>query len=280
MNIFLKFFVALADKLKNKGGSNMKHASHNLSISVLVLLMTTVSCGSSTFSGVSAGTSSALTSVPSGKNGEAADPTSQVLKSSSGYPSGTSEDLTGTNPTSGSGADPQTGSDQNPTLGGQGSQGSQIEEPACVAVNGAAINKGACEEQKKLRSGVKKCLAAWGAGTPFTEASPYRNLGVAVSVLGFGSTLDDSDTTEKPELVVIPASVSVLTITKYRLLNPNGWYCMVADVSVGAIINVDLNQKAHLADSRADVRVLAVGSNGPAMVDVHVISSVKVRKVP
>ncbi|MCX6106969.1 MAG: hypothetical protein NTY08_14180 [Proteobacteria bacterium] len=258
----------------------MKHASHNVSISVLFLLMTTVSCGASTFSGVSAGTSSALTSAPTGKNGEAADPTSQVLRSSTISPSGTSEDLTGTNPTLGSGADPQTGSDQNPTLGGQGGQGSQSVEPTCVSVNGAAINKGACEERKKLRSGVKKCLAAWGAGTPFTESSPYRNLGVAVSVLGFGSSLNDSEATDKPELVVIPASVSVLTITKYRLLNPNGWYCMVADVSVGAIINVDLNKNAHLADSRADVRVLAVGSNGPAMVDVHVISSVKVRRVP
>ena len=254
----------------------MKHASHNVSISVLFLLMTTVSCGSSTFSGVSAGTS-ALTSAPAGSSAEAANPASQVLKSSTAYPAGTSEDLTGTNSTPGSGAEPQIGSDQDPTLGGQGSQS---PEPACVAVNGAAINKGACEAQKKLRSGVKKCLAAWGAGTPFTEASPYRNLGVAVSVLGFGSSLDDSEATDKPELVVIPASVSVLTITKYRLLNPNGWYCMVADVSVGAIINVDLNKNARLADSRADVRVLSAGSNGPAMVDVHVISSVKVRRVP
>ena len=254
----------------------MKHASHKASISVLFLLMTTVSCGSSTFSGVSAGTS-ALTSAPVGTSTEAANPASEVLRSSTAYPSGTSEDLTGTNPTSGSGAEPQIGSDQDPTLGGQGSQ---FTEPGCVAVNGAAINKGACEEQKKLRRGVKKCLAAWGAGTPFTEASPYRNLGVAVSVLGFGSTLEDREATDKPELVVIPASVSVLTITKYRLLNPNGWYCMVADVSVGAIINVDLNKNARLADSRADVRVLSAGSNGPAMVDVHVISSVKVRRVP
>ena len=258
----------------------------NLNISKLSLALLTVtlsSCGTSEFSSSSEfarGTSpkASLTSDSGPTHSPESyhqDPTktgegeSDPKLSPNGEPSGSSN-LVHNEPES----TPQQSNGGTPGNGGSGGNGSVMVCPAKPA-------KGwdTCEAEKKVRTGINKCLALWGTGTPFNSSSPYRNLGASVNVLGFGPTIEDTNLTAAPELVVIPVSVNVLTIAKYRLLNPNAWYCMIADVSVGAIISVDLNKNAHLADSRADVRVLAVGSNGPAVVDVHVLSAVKVRRV-
>ncbi|MCX6110469.1 MAG: hypothetical protein NTZ90_12800 [Proteobacteria bacterium] len=130
----------------------------------------------------------------------------------------------------------------------------------------------------KISKGLKKCLDAWGGKSPFTTASPYRKIGFAVSVLGFGSSIDDTNASADPELVVIGAAVNVLSITKYRLLNPKGWYCLIADVNVASKLTVDLHTDAHLADSRVDVDILSAGSNA-GIVAVSVLSDVTVKRV-
>ncbi len=137
----------------------------------------------------------------------------------------------------------------------------------------------ACQEQNRVSDGIKKCLKAWGGKSPFNEKSEYRKIAAAVSVLGVnGNAINDDQASAGPELVVIAAAVSVLSTPTYRLVNPNGWYCIIADVNVGSKLTVDLHKTAHLADSRVNV---SVASNGQAAgaVDVNVFSNVKVNRV-
>jgi hypothetical protein len=252
----------------------MKNIAKSFKFYLVVIGLTLTGCGSSDFSGANefgtgTGSKSSLTSqssatktslTPSQLSG--GEPTEGAPGSSTGEKGSPAESI------------PETGK----TISGvPDAPGGQTNEVVCPVK--PAKGWDTCENEKKVRTGINKCLALWGAGSPFTAASPYRNLGVSVNILGFGPTVEDTAYTAAPELVVIPASVNVLTITKYRLLNPNGWYCMIADVSVGAAIGVDLHKTAHLADSRVDLRILSAGSNGPAAVDVHVLSIVKVRRV-
>ena len=130
----------------------------------------------------------------------------------------------------------------------------------------------------KVSKGLKKCLDAWGGKAPFTTASPYRKIGAAVNVLGFGNSIDDTNVSADPELVVIGAAVNVLSIPKYRLLNPKGWYCLIADVNVASKLTIDLQTDAHLADSRVDVDILSAGSSA-GIVAVSVLSDVTVKRV-
>ena len=54
-----------------------------------------------------------------------------------------------------------------------------------------------------------------------------------------GELLDDRQSDE-PELVIIPATVNVLGNAYYQLLNENGWYCLLSNVSVLSRTNIDL----------------------------------------
>jgi len=130
----------------------------------------------------------------------------------------------------------------------------------------------------KISKGIKKCLDAWGGKSPFTTASPYRKIAAAVNVLGFGNSIDDTNASADPELVVIGAAVNVLSTSKYRLLNPKGWYCLIADVNVASKLTIDLQTDAHLADSRVDVDIMSTGSNA-GIVAVSVMSDVTVKRV-
>jgi hypothetical protein len=126
---------------------------------------------------------------------------------------------------------------------------------------------------------IGHCLEAWGSN-PFgqTAFTDYRVVKAAVNVLGSGPLVSDTQVTNEPRLIVVKAGVSVLGDSGYELLNPNGWYCLMVDVSVMAKVKVDLHCQAHLADNKVYVNV---GSNGTgaASVGVAVLSDIKVNRV-
>ncbi len=165
----------------------------------------------------------------------------------------------------------------NPSNGPSGDPGNCTAQ---ASANGTAAASIACDpEGAKLSSGIQKCLNTWGGKAPFTMNSPYRKIAASVTVLGVGNAINDTTTTTTPELVVLVAGVNVLSSPRYRLLNPNGWYCFVADVNVLSGLTVDLHKTAHLADSRVNVGVLSSSTDQTAMVDVNVLSDVKVNRV-
>jgi hypothetical protein len=97
---------------------------------------------------------------------------------------------------------------------------------------------------------VNGCLAVW-KHAPFKKgAEPDRVIKTGVKVLGIGKRdSDDLEATSKPKLVVIKPAVNVLGTTRFHLMNPNGWYCFRANVSVLGKISIEAHCKAHLAQS-------------------------------
>ena len=128
---------------------------------------------------------------------------------------------------------------------------------------------------------IGKCMAAWGSNNPFGDKAytDYRKISAAVSILGNGGyAVEDREATANPKLILVSASVSVLGSTNYLLMNPNGWYCFMVDVNVLSKVNVDLQCKAKLADTRVAVNVLSKPSS-TAAVGVNVLSSVTVNRM-
>ncbi len=133
----------------------------------------------------------------------------------------------------------------------------------------------------KEHEAIGKCMAAWGSNNPFGDNAytEYRKISAAVSILGNGGyAVEDRDITTSPKLILVSASVSVLGSTNYLLMNPNGWYCFMVDVNVLSKVNVDLQCKAKLADTRVAVNVLSKPSN-TAAVGLNVMSSVTVNRM-
>lgn len=124
---------------------------------------------------------------------------------------------------------------------------------------------------------VEACLNFWGKH-PFDRKNPkYRTISAKVKVLGIGGDVKDEAKTEGPDLVLIKPTVSVMAKTKYKLLNPNGWYCMKGGVSVLGKTAIDVHCKAHLASSKDGVAVL--GANDDNSGGVAVLGSVRINKI-
>ena len=115
---------------------------------------------------------------------------------------------------------------------------------------------------------IKSCLAAWGE-TPFrsAEEQPFKVLSASVKVLGVGQDVSDETETEQPLLVLVKPSVNVLTKSNFRLMNPNGWYCFAANVTVLAKSEITAHCRAHLASSR-DALAVAGANKGTEGVTV------------
>ncbi|MBF0441610.1 MAG: hypothetical protein HQK54_06870 [Oligoflexales bacterium] len=140
-------------------------------------------------------------------------------------------------------------------------------------------DSGSCSTDCADKKVIARCLEVFG-NNPFGDPAtvPYRKIDASVQVLGMGNGIVDDTATSAPALILISAAVNVLGDTTYRLMNPNGWYCLNVGVNVMANTKVQLHCSAHLADSRVDVSVLKNGS--PAgIVGVNVGSDVQVEKV-
>jgi hypothetical protein len=137
------------------------------------------------------------------------------------------------------------------------------------------------KKPSKEHEAIGKCMAAWGSDNPFGDKAytEYRKISATVNILGNGGyAVEDRETTTKPKLILVSASVSVLGSANYLLMNPNGWYCFMVDVNVLSKVNVDLQCNAKLADTRVAVNVLSKASS-TAAVGVNVMSSVTVNRM-
>jgi hypothetical protein len=76
---------------------------------------------------------------------------------------------------------------------------------------------------------------------------------------------------------LVYSAVNVLGAARYRLLDPNAWYCLVSTTNVLGEVSVELVRGARLADSTVDVPVGGSGQAGT--VNVNVGGSVRVRRV-
>jgi hypothetical protein len=93
------------------------------------------------------------------------------------------------------------------------------------------------------------CLDGW-KNAPFKHgAQPHEVIKPSVKVFGIGKKDYEDGPTQKPRLILIKPNVNVLGTTTFRLMNPNGWYCFKANVSVLGKISIIASCKAHIATS-------------------------------
>jgi hypothetical protein len=102
---------------------------------------------------------------------------------------------------------------------------------------------------------LMKCLKRWDKH-PFPAKLTYKVMEAKVKVFGIGSDLRDDTKTKEPRLVLIKPSVNVMGKFKYHLLNPNGWYCLEADVNVMGKAEINLACTAKLASSKSGATVM------------------------
>ena len=173
----------------------------------------------------------------------------------------------------------------------------RLGDPAQTEVVGTDKNnfKGLTDGQKES---MKQCLAHWGLLHPFAldrqmadrvlfahlEVGPLNRLVDAVVGTEF-SGISDTKVTDKPYLTMIFASVNVLatdfllpTVT-YRLLNPNGWYCIDFSFDVGSHLKVQLKKGAHLADPHWAFNIFA-DQQPIAEHNISILSKSEIEVVP
>ena len=123
------------------------------------------------------------------------------------------------------------------------------------------------------KAAIQKCLAKWG-NAPFNADSQFRTIRAAVGWTRNERVFVDPTQTSAPELVLVPAIVSVFGTVTYQLQNRNGWYCLSTTVGVRGETRVEIPASAHLADS---VNVNVGGNDRhPGFVNVKVDGRVQV----
>jgi hypothetical protein len=111
---------------------------------------------------------------------------------------------------------------------------------------------------------ISRCLNSF-TDHPFDSQQPNaRFMFPTVTVGGQGTALIDDEITEAPVLTIVTASVNVLGEAHYQLLNPQAWYCLVAQVNVLAKTTIDLDCNAHFTQTNisvlADPQINLVGA--------------------
>jgi len=129
-----------------------------------------------------------------------------------------------------------------------------------LSLHSAAADREARDQTET--QAIDACLAAWGT-TPFQgeERPRFKVLASSVKVLFIGADMVDAAVTSEPRLVLVKPAVNVLSKAVYRLMNPDGWYCLQSSVTVLAKTEIVLACGAHLASSIDGVTV-AGGNEG------------------
>jgi hypothetical protein len=124
---------------------------------------------------------------------------------------------------------------------------------------------------------IHSCLGTW-PNNPFRSDEPahYKVIGGSVSVLGIGGEVVDEKTTSEPQLVLVKPSVNVLTKGQFRLMNPNGWYCLESAVTVLAKSEITAACGAHIASS---INGVTVGAENKGADGVTVFGKEVVRRI-
>ncbi|MBI3558399.1 MAG: hypothetical protein HY074_19190 [Deltaproteobacteria bacterium] len=106
---------------------------------------------------------------------------------------------------------------------------------------------------------IKGCLSSWPKH-PFDKKAPeFRTMTSKVKILGIGGSINDETVTANPELILVKASVAVLSKSEMRLMNPQGWYCLKGQVSVLGKSVIHLNCTSNLTSSKDGSSVMGGG---------------------
>ena len=111
---------------------------------------------------------------------------------------------------------------------------------------------------------ISKCLKAWGTH-PFGKNPRYKVLATSVKVFGIGDNTADTEPTSSPSLVLVNPGVNVMGGSTIELLNPNGWYCLRANVNVMGGMTIRAHCNAHLASATEGVTVIGSNSSNKAV---------------
>jgi hypothetical protein len=126
---------------------------------------------------------------------------------------------------------------------------------------------------------LHRCLKKF-KNAPFgSTITNFRKIYASVSVGGAGTPINDTQTTQDPELVLIYAGVNVGGAPTWNLLNGNGYYCMKVNVNVGTDFTINLHCNARLADSSVNVNVGSTQSDTSSQIGVHVGSNMTINSV-
>lgn len=125
---------------------------------------------------------------------------------------------------------------------------------------------------------LRRCMVKW-KNVPFSGATEVNKIYASVAVGGMGGGINDTERTEGPRLTLVYAGVNVSSTVTYNFLNPNGYYCIKANVNVSSNLTVNLHCNARLADSAVAVNVGSNVSDATAAVGVHVGSNVVLNSI-
>ena len=142
----------------------------------------------------------------------------------------------------------------------------------------AACLVSATAHAQEVDGSIAACLKAWGKH-PFGSNPSYKTLSTSVKVFGIGSNTADTEPTKSPTLVLINPGVNVMGGSTIELLNPNGWYCLRANVNVMGGLTIKAHCKAHLASSSEGGSGTTVMGNNADKKGVTVMGSTNVELV-
>lgn len=110
---------------------------------------------------------------------------------------------------------------------------------------------------------IAACLKSWGKH-PFGANPQFKVVSAPIKLFGMGDDPVDNEVTDTPSLVLVSPSVNVMGMTKFSLLNPNGWYCFKGNVNVAGKMSITAHCDAHIgsATEGATVGGMNSGSKG------------------
>ena len=108
-------------------------------------------------------------------------------------------------------------------------------------------------ERANLGFVISACLNQFGEHPFDAETVVPKYLAPSITVFGNGVALEDAEETAEPKLTIIAPAVNVLGEATYKLLNPNGWYCLSTNVSVLGKTNIELACDAHFVQANIAV---------------------------
>ncbi|RYZ50380.1 MAG: hypothetical protein EOP07_23060 [Proteobacteria bacterium] len=123
---------------------------------------------------------------------------------------------------------------------------------------------------------LKNCESVWGNDAPARTEDNTRVIHSNISVGSLGVGISDLKKTDKPEYVVVYSSIAVGGAPEWKLLNPNGYYCIVSAINVGTSLTVHLDKAAHIADSKASLNVGSVVEENASVSAINVGSQIKI----
>ncbi len=127
---------------------------------------------------------------------------------------------------------------------------------------------------------VQACLRAWGPSQPFgdTRKLRFRVIRSSVKVFGLGGDVADDVVTDYPQLIFIQSAVNVMGKSRYRLMNPNGWYCFEDNVNVMGKAIIETACHPHLATSKGTSTTVLGKSDADEPGSVTVLGKTVIRR--